>query len=149
MIGDDVTTAHSELVGLLARDGKITPASVVAEATSPDSPLHRYFVWDDTDAARRYRLLQAGMLIRRCRVRVEVEPERTVSVRAFLPIPREAKKGPSEYDDVYRVLRSEHRDVVFEQAMKDVSALRAKYQALTDFDAVLRSALKSGKKKAA
>ena len=78
-----------------------------------------------------------------------VEPERTVSVRAFLPIPREAKKGPSEYDDVYRVLRSEHRDVVFEQAMKDVSALRAKYQALTDFDAVLRSALKSGKKKAA
>jgi hypothetical protein len=44
----------------------------VVEAARPkDSPLHGAFCWNNTEAAKRYRLLQAQQLIRSFRVTVE------------------------------------------------------------------------------
>lgn len=52
----------------LSQGGIITPAQVVEHARDPESVLHQYFEWDDTEAARRFRLVQAGNLISRVRV---------------------------------------------------------------------------------
>lgn len=44
--------------------GNCTAEEVVDVAKSSRSPIHKYFDWDDTSAARKYRLQQAGQMIR-------------------------------------------------------------------------------------
>jgi hypothetical protein len=46
------------LESLEARGG-VTPEAIVADAQDESSPLHPHFAWDDTQAARLYRLRQA------------------------------------------------------------------------------------------
>jgi hypothetical protein len=44
--------------------GRLEPDMVVDAASDPTSVLHSHFVWDDTEAARKYRIYQARELIR-------------------------------------------------------------------------------------
>ena len=131
-------SAREELLSLVERDGFITPESVLEAAQDPESSLHQHFTWDDSAAAERYRLVEAGRLIRRYKITVEVEPERHVKVRAFTSVP-----GPEDRPVYERTERAlvEHRDVVFQQCMRDIAALRSKYQGLVDFDECLQASV--------
>lgn len=60
--------------------GKITPAAVVEAARAKNSPLHRYFEWDNTKAAQLYREDQARALIRSVKVQITTETKRVVAV---------------------------------------------------------------------
>lgn len=84
-----VTPSARELLAeLYDRDGELTTEAVVEAAAPPTSALHRYFEWDDTEAARRYRLDQAAALIRRVKVSLVVTEggqPRNVRVRAYVP----------------------------------------------------------------
>lgn len=135
-----------ELVKICERDGSLTPESVVKEASDPRSALHRFFEWDDTEAARRYRLAQAGFLIRRCKIVVSVAPEEVRRVREFVNIP--AEKGRGEYVPVAEALNDDRRDVVMEQAVRELEAVRHKYEALVDIDAAWARARKRSRRKA-
>lgn len=42
-----MSSARDELSKLYALAGRLTPETVLAAATRDDSPLHRYFTWDD------------------------------------------------------------------------------------------------------
>lgn len=42
-------------------------ALIVREAAKENSPIHDYFEWDDSEAAVKYRLEQAGCLMRECK----------------------------------------------------------------------------------
>lgn len=57
-------TVMAELQKLRASKGTLTSAGVVEAARPEGSPLHGAFVWNDADAAREYRLIQARTLIR-------------------------------------------------------------------------------------
>src|SRR3990167_2956704 len=46
----------------------LIPEAVVKRAENPKSPLHEYFEWNDTAAAQAYRIIQAGELIRSCKL---------------------------------------------------------------------------------
>lgn len=54
-------------------EGRLTPALVVNSARNPDSPLHRFFEWDDTKAAEAHRLNQGRSLIRKVYIYRETE----------------------------------------------------------------------------
>ena len=43
--------------------GEISAAGVLDAASSPKSPLHDFFQWDDTEAARQWRTMQARWMI--------------------------------------------------------------------------------------
>jgi len=43
--------------------GKCTPDQIVKSASPPSSPIHRYFDWDNTIAASKWRLHQARNMI--------------------------------------------------------------------------------------
>lgn len=58
------------LVEISKRTGLITPPIVLADAKNPKSPLHSFFEWDDTKAAEKWRLEQAGYLIRHISIEV-------------------------------------------------------------------------------
>jgi hypothetical protein len=62
---------HDELVKLRRPGHGIDPEDVVDVAKDPSHPLHDAFEWDDTEAARQYRLEQARYLIRAVRIVVE------------------------------------------------------------------------------
>lgn len=66
----------------------ITPALVVQRATPKNSPLHKYFEWDDTVAAERYREWQARQLIMTVYVVPSDAPD-SEPVRAFVNIKSE------------------------------------------------------------
>lgn len=53
--------------------GAVTPTAILDDASDPQSPLHRFFEWDDGAAAEKYRLHQACDLIRRVQVYITRE----------------------------------------------------------------------------
>lgn len=66
--------------------GRITPEALVAAASDAESPLHAYFEWDDTEAAKRYRVIQARTMLRACNVIVTIN-ERKVPVPMYVRDP--------------------------------------------------------------
>lgn len=49
----------------------ITAEAVLERARPPESPLHPLFEWDDTEAAEKYRLYQARVIINEIKVVIE------------------------------------------------------------------------------
>lgn len=104
--------------------GLLLAEDVVAAAEAEDSPLHNYFCWDDTEAARRYRLDQARDLIATVRW---VSSDRTalsrVQVYAHL---RDDKRGYRRVDEM--ATSAPLREALLKQFKEDVASLRDKYQ---------------------
>lgn len=75
--------------------GVLVPQDVVAKARTEQSPLHRYFEWDDRKAARAHRLEQAKELIVSVSI---VIPDADAAVPAFTA----AVDGPSGAGRSYR-----------------------------------------------
>ncbi len=53
----------SELDRIMKKHGSLTAQIMVEEARNPKSRLHGYFLWDDKEAAEKYRLVQAQSMI--------------------------------------------------------------------------------------
>ena len=78
----------AEVVGrtverLAGRRGGITPAVLVKEAQKQRSPIHQCFEWDDTEAAKKYRIVQAQYILRQIEIVVEREDAAPLQIRAF------------------------------------------------------------------
>jgi hypothetical protein len=132
-----------------ANGGLLTPAAVVERAENPKSALHGAFEWDDTEAARKYRLEQARQLIR---VTVEVirTPTEETKVTAFF-----ALRGDRYEEGGYRhmptlVKTQAGREAILATALWELEAFRDKYAQLTEiahvFSAIrkARTLLKAG-----
>ncbi len=52
-----------ELDRILKKHGKLTTQLMIDEARDPKNRLHKYFLWDDKEAAARYRHVQAQSMI--------------------------------------------------------------------------------------
>jgi hypothetical protein len=127
------------LTDIYTQHGALTPELVVDAASAPTHPLHPRFEWDDTEAARQYRLVQAGRIIRS--VRVEVEPAAgrdPVQVRAFLS--RNdigVADEPDEvgtYEPVESVIADDiKRSAWFRRLEQDWKALRRRAQGCQEF----------------
>lgn len=62
--------------------GRATPEAMVSNAADPQSPLHRYFEWDDKKCGRLYRLTQARHLI----ASVLVQSDDNIPMRQYLNV---------------------------------------------------------------
>lgn len=107
-------------------------AETLLNANRPeDAPLHGEFEWDDSIAAEEYRKSQARCIIR-CLALVP-ETEETVPVRAFFNI------AASDYEPTEMVLRvPEKKELLLDQALKELRAFRAKYAALVQLAGVIK-----------
>lgn len=130
-------TATAELIALYERDGYLTPEQVLEAARPAQSPLHSHFEWDDSAAAAKYRLAQAGHLIRSCKWTIETRDDETVKVRRF------AHVADAGYMPLESALGDQSsRDVVLAQARRELAAFRRKYAALVDVDALFASEIR-------
>lgn len=85
--GAPIVSVVSELERVReAAEGRPKPRDVVAAARPAMSPLHRFFLWDDTEAAERYRERQARDLLLNIvvmRAERDAVKEHTYSVEFF------------------------------------------------------------------
>lgn len=71
--------------------GVLKVEDVLAEARDEDSPLHKHFEWDDSEAAELYRRQQARSLIQKCKITlIDSQP---VEIRAFVSLPTDRENG--------------------------------------------------------
>ena len=81
-------------------DGKLLkPETVVEDARDPSSPLHRYFTWDDTEAAALWRLEQARGMIRAIFI-IPQSMKKPEPVRFFHNVNTEQGRGYVAIEDV-------------------------------------------------
>lgn len=85
----------------LEHDGELSPAIVVDDARSSDSPLHEYFEWDDAVAAEKYRHVIARGLIASVRIERLVD-EKVVRSVAWVRNPDKAgnEQGYAAVEDI-------------------------------------------------
>lgn len=140
-------SVRDQLQAIYDEHKRLTPSIVVTVAADPAHPLHERFVWDDSEAARRYRLVQASGLIRSVSVVVEREEDRPpVRVRAFVadrdtspaPVVDEGTEDVEDLTGNYRpveeVVSSDVlRTAWFRSLQRDWQALRRRAGASREF----------------
>lgn len=120
--------------------GEFCAAHVVKAARSKKSPLHRAFEWDDTEAAKEYRLFQAGTLRRSIDVRYATAPD--IPARAFevSRVQHEPKGKVVRYfsstDEV--MADPDKRAAVLTDALRQLQALRSRFRSLQELAVVWR-----------
>lgn len=111
--------------------GVLTPGDVVAAAADETSPLHSAFEWDDSEAARKYRLEQARHIIR---VTVEVigGGDNGRQIQAFVSV-RSDRTDAGGYRHAPTLMRSKDgRAAILETALWELEAFQKKYAALNE-----------------
>ena len=123
--------AGEELARIEKEKGSLTPEMVVDESREEDAPLHPVFEWNDRKAAERYRIVQAGSLIRNVTFKIKEAP-RMEPTRAFVNVaPVGQRKGifvsiKSAMDD------EESRETVLARALAELEKVKEKYKNLQE-----------------
>ena len=78
--------------------GKLTPQYVVEKAEKKRSPLHDYFVWDDTEAAKKYRIYQARKLMGAIEIIIVTDKGKTEQYKAFFNVTLDKEVNYEEQD---------------------------------------------------
>jgi len=116
--------------------GTLTPALVVDVASDPEHPLHSRFEWDDTVAAHKWRLEQAGQLLR---VTYRPDPEKPRDMRAFVAA-RGENAPTSEYIPTEEALSDPlTAALVLRQMKRDWQIFKRRYDHMAEFANFIRS----------
>lgn len=140
--------ARDELTRLATEAGRLEPHDVVERARDENSPLHSFFTWNDDEAAEKYRLMQAGVLIRRIKITI-IRPDAKVpgelaveQVRSFQSPETERKhgKGPSKggsYIPSSKIAKDpDLRRALIATVWKELAAVRKRYAEVSELQAV-------------
>lgn len=127
--GSNYTKEDAEVIGphieTLAEEGDASERRLVDVAQSSNSPLHRFFDWNDESAADRFRLHQAGTMLRSIRVKF-IENDRPRTAPAY----RIARTQPkSVFTRGHNVLHGQSAAAVTKakDAFDGLTAWRARY----------------------
>jgi len=117
--------------------GELAPEYVVEAAKAKRSKLHTFFEWDDGLAASKFRLSQAGLLMRS--VEVEKSELPGASTRALELV--RSKKVPKQmvYKPIEEVMKDpEDRAELLKRALSELLATRRKFSILQELSIVFR-----------
>lgn len=128
------TDLRSQLQAIRDERGSLTPALVVDVARNPEHPLHGRFEWDDSIAAEKYRLEQAGQLLR---VTYAPQKGKPRDLRAFVAIKGEDSPR-SEYVPTEEVLENPFtRELLLRQMKRDWQTFERRYSHMAEFAAFI------------
>lgn len=111
--------------------GVLRPPDIVKAAEKKSSPLHDSFTWDDSEAAKEYRLWQARQLILRVYVNYEVKGKME-PVRVFVSLKPDRESGEG-YREVVTVLRNtDWRQQMIADALEELTVFQKKYRLISE-----------------
>ena len=117
-------------------DGMLNPVAVVEYAADPKTALHNYFTWEDSEAARLWRIHQARNVIRAV---VNVIPQAEISSRVYVSMTAD-RNEEGGYRRVVDVMQDdEARAILLEEARDELAAFRRKYAILKELAAVFEA----------
>jgi len=124
----------AEVFDELTKTVGLTPENLVNASAEEDAPLHNEFEWNDEKAAEKYRVHQAGHLIRSIVVKSVPDPEdeeKPVVVRAYM------QAGTENYEPI-RVISSdeEKRSILLDRALRELVWFKNKYSVLSELASV-------------
>lgn len=123
--------------------GVLQPDDVVSFAQNPRTALHSVFCWNDTEAAKQWRLEQARRMIR---VIVVHEPRKGEDIQAFVAL-RSERYNDGGYRYMPTLMTTEDgRMSVLETALWELVAFQKKYKRLKELSNVFE-AIESLKRK--
>lgn len=109
--------------------GSLKPAIIVADAASKSSPMHGFFEWNDRKAADKYRLSQAGYLLRAI---VTQYAEGKPQTRAFVAVQYNGERK-ARFTSISVAMQDEDlRNQVLAAAKAELNAWRERYKDLTE-----------------
>jgi hypothetical protein len=128
LAGVSADEAQSVLNDLHQRRG-LTPANLVEEASDPEHPLHKLFEWRDDVAARKFREMQARVVIRAVGIKYTNNNGESHKVRAFVSIDH----GSRRYLPTLNVLvNDEARATLLRRAAFEIEIWRSRYAHLVE-----------------
>ena len=142
MSGDDLApVARVELVrtGLRTiweQTGRLVPAEIVDLAADPAHPLHPCFEWDDGEAGRKFRILEAAMMIRSVKVIVAAPRDGELGeyrIRAYIASRDAGTPGAGYVPELEVRDRPDQRERVLRQMQRELNAYRRRYGHLSEF----------------
>lgn len=132
------TSLIEQLEAVREEHGSLTPALLVDLARNPAHPLHSRFEWDDSVAAEKWRLEQAGQLLR---VTFRPDPSKPADLRAFVAIKGEST-STSEYVPTSEALADPFaRELLLRQFKRDAQTFHRRWKNHEEYAAVLRGLL--------
>lgn len=121
-LGGDAQSV-GEALEEIRRRGGLTAETVVKAARTEGSYLHRYFTWDDSEAAEKCRLHEARTVMA-CVCVVDLTPEQRTPIRAFVAVGGKADR----YVPVQVAMSQESlRKQMLAQALGDLEAFKERY----------------------
>jgi hypothetical protein len=132
---NNISKARIEELKTIAEkhNGVLKPETVVKFAENPKTALHSAFDWDDTVAAKKWRIEQARGIIQVC-VEIITVKNKDMSVRVFIaPISDRKEAGVGGYKLMTDLLRNKSgRREILETALSELDAFRKKYNWLSE-----------------
>jgi hypothetical protein len=130
----DAQSVGEHLETLRAEHGGLTAHTVLGDATSPRSPLHDGFEWDDGRAAHEHRLHQARMMLAHIAVVVSTGDDDSRDIRAFVVVNRGTQ---DRYESISVVMRDPVlRHQVLMRALRELESWERRYHDLREFGGV-------------
>lgn len=130
-------SADAQLVGeeleQIERNSTITPENVVEYAERhKDSELYKCFEWDDNEAANKWRLQQARLVI--CSISLEIREEPRKVQRVYVSI-RDKDTEERTFKSINEVLKNdkEYQQLV-DKAKKELEGCKDRYTNLIEKD---------------
>ena len=122
---------RDHLLAIRDQHGALTPVLIVEAASDPEHPLHSRFDWDDTSAGHKYRLEQAGTLLRV--VPLPKSPSQPHDLRAFVAV-----KGKDSHRADYIPTETAMADdftrrLVLADMEREWKSLKRRYQHMAEF----------------
>ena len=139
--GISATIAHEELLRIRAKhNDRLTDESVLNEAKDASNPLHKWFTWDDTEAARQHRLREAQKLIQSLTITYVHGPKEPV--RVFTILEKQPRKSVNRtvYTTTAEMMQDPlTREQLINDAIADLVRFRKKFATLIEFKRLVES----------
>lgn len=127
-MGVPAETAGAELERMEKKHGVVTPKLVLEESRGKTAPLHKCFEWNDSIAAEKYRLNQAGQIIKNLVVILD-DYQQSEPVRAFVNVVSETPAKTGEFINIVSAIQAEEtRTTVLANALKELQEFKKKYK---------------------
>jgi hypothetical protein len=115
-----------ELRTIQEAHGLLRAEDVVDAARAKSSPLHHYFTWDDSEAARLYRITEARVLIRTA-VEYKQIDDKLIEMQSFCSLTTDRTLVGGGYRSMVAVLESPSlRDQRLADLISELQRLQAK-----------------------